>query len=301
MNFYLIGINYKTAPIDIREGLYKRRKDILIFWENCADVESAVFFTCNRIEIYIVSQNPDQAISRISQFKKNFQAFFGHDYVKSGRQNVFNHGLRLSLGLESQIKGEQHIFYQLKKWAEENSSKHYLSALWADIFNSRQEPGAKAVNIGDVVIYDIAKRIGFKAPLEIAVVGTGKIAQIFSEVVIPQANINFYAHKNFKQADIFAKRAGGRAFFLKDLYKTLSQADVLISATSSPHYILKKDDLSKALIGRKKQLYIYDLAMPRDVEPLAKDIEMIFLQNLDDLEQSIKEFYEKDNYSRQQA
>ncbi len=299
MNFYLIGISYKTATIDAREELYRRRKDIFRFWENCEEIESALLFTCNRIEIYIVSENPDQAISRISEFKKNFQGFLGNDYFRHGRQDVFNHGLRLSLGLESQIKGEQEIFHQLKKWAAENSSKQYISSLWSEIFDFKQKSGvflplyADPINIADVVVYDLARRIGFKAPLDMMVVGTGKIAQLFSEVSMPEANINFYAHKNFSKAKIFAERSGGRAFFLKDLYKRLSQADILISATSSPHYILKKDSLYEAAAGRKRPLYIYDLAIPRDVEPLVKDIKMIFLQNLDDLEEVIEEIHEE--------
>jgi len=93
----------------------------------------------------------------------------------------------------------------------------------------------------------------------------------------------FLAHKNYRKANEFAVRAKGIAASLHTIDEIIVDADVLISATSSPHYILTADFFRKVMSKRKKGLYVYDLAIPRDIDPNASGLEGVILKNIDDL------------------
>jgi len=286
MILYLIGIDYKNTPLSLREPIYRFRGEIIDFWQSKGQ-ERAALFTCNRIELYGISENIFKAAGTISIFREKFPWIFERSYVKQGNEEVVEHALRLACGLESQILGEREISHQLNLWISERAFPWILRKIWGEILNRAEDirfksglKGAKT-NIAAIIFKDLAERAGAGRQKEIVVVGTGKIAQIFSDSKPVGINLHFAARKKHKRATKLAKRSGGKALLLDDLPGLLLAADALVSATSSPHHVLKKEYLSGILRKRKSRLYLYDLAVPRDIEPIA--IDKIFLQNLDDL------------------
>lgn len=285
MFFYLIGIDYKNTPIGIREGIYSSCRKISDFWNRKANL----LITCNRIEIYGVFKTSKEAYAITKEFFKYNPYFATFSYAKYGEEEVFRHALRLASGLESQLKGELQILHQLKKWHLKESLPIPLRELWnkalilSEEIRSRSGLDNETDNIGDAVFYDLEKRLGETKPFEIIVVGTGKIAELIARLRPQESHLNFVSHKNFDKAKLLAERSGGEAFLLKDLQKILSRANALISATSSPHYVLKKEHFTGLENGLNKTVYLYDLAIPRDIEPDALGIKGLFLQNLDDL------------------
>ena len=288
MDLYLIGIDYKSVPISLREPLYRRGNEIASFWKGISK-DTAVLFTCNRIEVYGVSEDIFQAAGIIKLFQERFPRIFEISYVKNGIDEVIEHALRLSCGLKSQVIGEEEIVKQLSSWIKQDSFPYVLKKIWEEVLTRAQEvrvkSGLKGVknNIATLIFKDLGKQ------KEIVVVGTGKIAQVFSENKPQGVNLHFVACKKHKRARQLARQSGGRAILFDDLRDVFLLADAVVSATKSPHYVLKKRHFSGIAPKPKGPLYLYDLAVPRDIEPDIADIPGIFLQNLDDLGRIFKQ------------
>lgn len=282
MILYLIGISYKQAPLSLRESIYKARKEIIEFWQEPGR-DHVALFTCNRVELYGASEDIFSAAQAIELFQIRFPWIFERSYVKFGDREVVEHALRLACGLESQVIGEEEILEQLNSWIRQASFPLALRRIWNDILGKveaiRIKSGLKQVkaNIATIIFKDLSKH------KDVVIVGTGKIAQVFAENKPDGINLNFVARKKHKRARQLASQSGGRAILLDDLEKLLLSADVLISATSSPHYVLKKEHFLNIIKKRNKPIYLYDLSVPRDIEPDVGNIPGIFLQNLDDL------------------
>ncbi|MBU4312634.1 MAG: hydroxymethylbilane synthase [Candidatus Omnitrophica bacterium] len=282
MILYLIGIDHKSATIQEREPLYRRRSEITDFWKGIGE-DHVALFTCNRIELYGISEDIFSVSRAIGLFQERFPEFSEYSYVKEGRDEVIEHAFRLACGLESRIIGEKEILKQLDSWIKEDSFPLIWKNIWSEVLDRakhiRASSGLDSVknNIAKIVFKDL----GFKK--NIVIIGTGKIAQIFSENKPLGVNLYFVARKKHKKAKRLAKESGGSAVLLDDLGKLLLGADAVISATSSPHYVLRKEHFLDILQKRNRPLFLYDLAVPRDIEPGVGRIPGIFLQNLDDL------------------
>ncbi len=297
MYFYLTGIDHKRAPIDARDQIYRTRKAISDFWAAGGPYGSAVFVTCNRIEIYGVAMYADDAFGRLNCFAEAFPDFAQYAYIKYGETEVFHHALRLATGLESQIKGEGQIVAQLNRWRRDISSRG-LNDLWdkaisiSEKIRRASRLDEDSDNLAVLVFEDICKRLETRQTYEAIVLGTGKVAELFARHCPPEARVRFAAHKHYKKAEELAASAGGEALHLEDLPGAIAKTDVLICATSSPHYVVNKSHLRALDAERGHPLYIYDLAIPRDVEPQITAVDGIFLQNLDDLGHVFSEYNE---------
>lgn len=278
MTFYLIGIDYRSTPLEVRESAYRDRRDVADYWRWVNPGRSAVLATCNRIEIYGVADNPDEYAYLLARFKYLFASQFGNAYAACGRKNVFRHGLRLACGLESQLAGEFQIMRQLEEWAGREDFPEALVKFWNEILTAagaiRQGSGLgeDSINIADLVFDDLKKRIMPARSADVMVIGTGKVAALASARKPSYVRLAFVARKRHSGARKLAEAAGGEALLPEDMQGRLLSADAVISATSSPHYALTFGHFDKARNARTDPLYIYDLAVPRDVAPEVEGI-----------------------------
>jgi len=290
MYFYLTGIDYKRAAIDLREALYRHQHAVSVYWANTNPGGSAVLVTCNRLEIYGMAEYADDASAHIAGFFKNFPDFSKYAYVKFKKECVFEHALRLASGLESQIKGELQIIEQLDAWRKNTAVPGPIKDLWDEAVILSQEIRAASnlnkhdYNIAAIVFDDIEKKMEGKEKYEILIIGTGKIAEVFAGYRAGRAHLTFVSHRNHQKARRMAEYSGGAALSSGSLIQIIAQSDIIIGATSSPHYVLKKEHLAETPLRLRYPLYIYDLAMPRDVEPAVGEIGGVYLYNLDALE-----------------
>lgn len=289
MIFYLIGADYKTTAFKIRESLYKQRKAIAAFWSDTLPRQAAVLITCNRIEIYALAGGMPEARERLARFFERFPQFLGNSFVIFGYQAVFMHALRLATGLESQLKGELEIAGQLDAWQGQESFPPVLKSLIQSALSrgkqirSRSGLDISANNIALIVYKDIQKRLGDSIRYNVVILGTGKIAELFSQFHPENAWLIFAAYRNFSKAQLLAIQVKGEAVRLEKISEIIVTADVLISATASPHAVLNFDQLAVFARQRKKTLYVYDLAIPRDIDPRCEGLSGVYLQNLETL------------------
>lgn len=289
MILYLIGIDHSTASLPLRERFYHQRKDMEMFWKGRG--QTVLFSTCNRIEIYAVAENGDQAIQYMQDFHQRFPVFARNAYMRLGVHEVIRHALELAVGMRSQLKGEEQIREQLIHWIERDVPQGFLRIVWDKVIDAcgelRSRSGLAAVSydVARLVFDDIHMRVGHKVKqYEIVVLGTGKVASICAVNRQPDMQIHFVSRKRQSRARVCAQKTGGKAMDLEELKTVIMHVDALITATGSPHYVLKEkwfDEID--LSCRQTPLLIYDLAFPRDVDPLITKNEMVKLQNLDDL------------------
>lgn len=303
MYFYLTGVDYKRAPLSAREDIYRRRVEILDFWAGKCPGRAEALFTCNRIEIYGVAEDSAGAFNNMRAFAGSFPDFSRQAYFKYGEENVFRHALRLACGLESQLQGELQIADQLEAWSERESFGPLIKSFWKDVIllskeiRSHSELDKYNDNIASLVYQDIVERVGSEISFGIIVVGTGKVAELFARYRVPRARVDFVSHKNYIRAESLAEISGGAAYLPKDLPGLISEADVIVSAASSPHYIVRKSHFEKITLRHGRRLYMYDLALPRGIEPEAGLVKGVLLRDMDDLE-GIFERHNRDKKAR---
>ncbi|MFC1708617.1 hypothetical protein ACFL2J_00960 [Candidatus Omnitrophota bacterium] len=295
MNFYVIGIDYRAIQPEIRQVICRRRNEIEEHCQNINLGQIAVLFTCNRIEIYGTASDDSSVWKIVYSLRKRFPELFSKIYVKNSSHKTIRHALRLACGLESPILGEQQIVDQLRLWVGSGLLPLLLRALWVQVLAVAEDIRFKSgINIGksdvvEFVLSDLKKRINLQKQREVVVIGTGKIAQLVSEKQIGKTKLYFASRKRHSRSRRLARNSDGQAILLDDLGEKLLTADALISATSSPHLVLKRSHLVKAASQRKRILYLYDLAVPRDIDPGVANIKNVFLQDLDSLENVFKQ------------
>ncbi|MDP2922494.1 MAG: hypothetical protein Q8O30_02075 [Candidatus Omnitrophota bacterium] len=288
MNFYLIGTDYKHASISEREISYKQRESIATFWKQRQE-DFAILSTCNRFEIYAIAENLFEAIRVRDYFYAQFPLFAQKGYFITGKVNIFNHALHLVSGLESQIKGEIQIQQQIDSWRKHDTFPSAFKNLWDKAYiegiNIRAQAGLNNSqhNIANIVFDDLKNNFHPAANLGIIMLGTGKIAELIAAYRPENIPITFISHKHRLRAKKLMYYSQDRVIDFNDLARNLLKADVLISATSSPHFILRQKSVSQIASRRARPIYIYDLAIPRDIEPEVAYLENIVLKNLDDL------------------
>ena len=294
MNFYLIGVDYQSAPPKIRQRLYSRRSQIESFWSNITMLDSAILVTCNRFDISIAARMDKEFAVSLERFKKEFPEFYAHSYIKETGSDVLRYGLRLACGLKSQLKGEFQILEQLQAWLVQRKFSKSLFEFWSQIIKSASEIRFKSglytqeINIAKLLFTDLNDLVFNNGQLEMAVVGTGKLATLLAEYRPDNVRLSFVAHKNRLKAEALANRVGGKVLSFDQLKVTILNVHVLVSVASSPHVILRSEDIPDSVLQRDKPLCIYDLGFPANVSKELGYRKNIILKNIDDLISSVK-------------
>jgi glutamyl-tRNA reductase len=307
----LIGLNHKTAPVEIREKLsFKGAAEHPLekLKQNIFTFKEAYFLsTCNRVEFYFVLETPKK-----EEFLKDFILFLEketsftwkdiHSYFYFlENEEAVKHLFEVACGLDSLVIGEPQIFGQVKDAYREalhfRTSGLVLNKLLHRCFfvakKVRTETGigGGAVSIS-YAAYALAKKIlGSLKDRTVLLVGAGEMAELacmhFISAGIKKVII---ANRTLSKAIELAERFKGEAYSLEELPNALIKADVVISSTGAPSFVITKKMVSSILKPRKfKPLFIIDIAVPRDVEPEVNELENVYLYDIDDLKEVVEE------------
>lgn len=292
-NISCIAISYKKATINQMESIWKYNvEDLLLKLYNYNNInECLILKTCNRIELYIVSESKKDLLIEIAK-KLNFSSDITDFYDK---EDTINHLMRLSCGLESMIIGEDQILGQIKYFYLLAKKLKTIGPILSLVFHKIIQVGKRArtetkINKGSVSIgsaaVDLAEKylIDLKGKI-ILIIGVGEIGVLVAKALSDRELDGIYiSNRTFEKAKKIADELGGKAIKFESLNNYLRIADVVISATSAPHYILFKKDIENIMKYRKnKKLFIVDIANPRDIEDSVSTIENVTLCNIDNL------------------
>jgi glutamyl-tRNA reductase len=303
MEIFATGLNYKTAPVEIREKFAiteEKYREILdqIFQINSI-YEVCIISTCNRVEIYGVTGNTEETQEKILKiFSKHsgipvkeltrYMFFYtGHEAVK--------HIFKVSSSLDSMVIGEPQIVCQFKdsfsKAKDLKTVKHIMTKLFDKSLSVskkvRTQTGIskKAVSISYAAIELARKIFGDLSDKNVLLIGAGEMAELAARHL---ASIGvkhiFVTNRTFEKAVELADEFGGSAIRFNKMQEFLPEADILIVSTGATEPIIKKETLKKVVKERKgNPIFIIDISVPRNVSEDVNQLSNVYLYNIDDL------------------
>jgi glutamyl-tRNA reductase len=303
-----LGVSHKTAPLDLRERLsLTEGRAVGALHELTAASgihEAAAISTCNRTELYLIVSDPVEAEStalRIltRQAELRPTELLGHLYAL-GAGEAARHLLRVTAGLDSMIVGEAEIQGQVKRAYElalvEGGTGPILNRLFRGALTAggrvREETavGEKGVSIPSVAVELARRTLGDLSDRRVLVIGAGETAELVARALVARGvGAVFVANRHYDRAIGLAQRFEGSAVRFEDLPEQLQGADIVVSATNSPHHIVERDELQMVMDARQgRPLMLIDLAVPRDVEPACREVAGVTVHDVDDVQRIVE-------------
>lgn len=301
MRFQLIGVNHRTAPVEVRERLAIPESRLAEATRRLAGhpgvEEAMVLSTCNRVELLArVSNGQADLRSFLGEyFEVDAAAYAPHLYEREGREAV-RHVFRVAASLDSMIVGEPQILGQVKESyavARSVGAVHsHLDALLTRAFavakrvRTETAVGSSAVSVASAAV-DLARKIfGSLKGKQVFLVGAGKMSELAARHLISHgAAAVFVANRTHERAVELAGKFDGQAILFEQLYETVDRADIVISSTGAPHHIFRREHGELFLNRRRNRpMFFIDIAVPRDVDPAMAKLEGIFVYDIDDLQ-----------------
>ncbi|MBK5943371.1 MAG: glutamyl-tRNA reductase [Halorhodospira halophila] len=301
MPLFAIGLNHDSAPVAVRESLAFNAEalgDALqsARSETGAD-EVAILSTCNRTEIYIrlPHTDPEVVIGWLTRHQRvDLRKVRPHLYVRRSTE-AMRHLMRVSAGLDSLVLGEPQILGQVKDAYHKAASAGCLGAVLERLFQhafsvakqvrTDTDIGSNPISVAFAAV-TMAKQIFDDFPKRTAVlVGAGETIELVARHLAQQGiGQVLVANRNVERAKRLAEAHDGEAMSLNDLPRRLPEADVVVSSTGSSLPILGKGTVERAVRARRhKPMFMLDLAVPRDIEPEAGEMDDVYLYTVDDL------------------
>jgi glutamyl-tRNA reductase len=302
MTLTLIGVNHKTAPIEVRERIAISRDELPETTRALAAVpgvaECMIVSTCNRVEILAAVESP--AVDVASFLHLHFgldPALLAPHLYEHRDQEAVRHLFRVAASLDSMVVGEPQILGQVKEaFAVARASgavggqlEHLLQSTFAAAKRVRTETeiGSNSVSIASVAIELARKIFGSLQGRTVFLVGAGKMSELAARHLVQQgAGAILVTNRTLERARHMAESFAGQVIPFEKLYEAASQADIVISSTGAPHPIFRREH-GQAFLHRRRNrpMFFIDIAVPRDVDPLMGKLEGIFVYDIDDLQQ----------------
>jgi len=301
MKFQLIGVNHKTAPVEVRERLAIPESRLAEATRRLAGhpgvAEAMVLSTCNRVELLTRVHNGRADLRAFlgEYFGVDASAYASHLYQWDDQEAV-RHIFRVASSLDSMIVGEPQILGQVKQsyavaravGAVHSQLDALLTRAFAVAKRVRTETavGCSAVSVASAAV-DLARKIfGSLEGKQVYLVGAGKMSELAARHLLAHgAAAIFVANRTHERAVELAGKFDGQAILFEQLYETADRADIVITSTGSPHHIFRRQHGELFLSRRRhRPMFFIDIAVPRDVDPEMAKLEGIFVYDIDDLQ-----------------
>ena len=304
MNLQLMGINHRTAPVEVRERLAISTSRLPDACQRLARhpgiEEGMILSTCNRVELVTATQNGSADLRSFLRdyFELNPAQFEPHLYQLHEREAV-RHLFRVASSLDSMIVGEPQILGQVK---EAYAIARGVGALHAQLdclltrafavakrVRTETAVGSSAVSVASVAV-ELAKRIfGSLEGRTVYLVGAGKMTELAARHLIAHGAASiFVTNRTHERAMALANKFNAQVIRFEELYETVDRADIVITSTGAPHAIFRREHGERFLARRRNRpMFFIDIAVPRDVDPELNKLDGIFVYDIDDLQQAV--------------
>lgn len=302
-----LGLNHKTAPLDLRERLAFTPQNLPEALDSLHRLdgveEAAIVSTCNRTELYC-SVNTNDDPSLIDWFSKyhgiESSRLSNHLYIHR-HEDTIRHAMEVASGLDSMVLGEPQIAGQMKDAYAMASKQGTIGRLLGKLFQhaftvakqvrTDTEIGSSPVSIAFAAV-SLAKQIfGELNESTALLIGAGDTIELTARHLHSQGIKHMIvANRSLDRAKNLAAEYNGEAIRLQHIGDHLHRADIVIASTASPLPVLGKGTVERALKARKREpIFMVDLAVPRDVEPEVAQLDDVYLYAIDDLQEVIDE------------
>jgi len=304
MRFQLIGVNHRTAPVEVRERLAIPESRLPEACKKLADhpdvAEGMIVSTCNRVEFLANMKNGSGDLRAFMRdyFAVDMGEFEAHLY-EFREDAAVRHVFRVASSLDSMIVGEPQILGQIKEayataravGAVRLQLDQLLTRAFAVAKRVRTETavGSSSVSVASVAV-DLAEKIfGNLKGKSVYLVGAGKMSELAARHLLARgAESIFVANRTYDRAIGLAHKFKGQAIEFSRLYDTCERADIVITSTGSPRFIFRREHGEEFLLRRKNRpMFFIDIAVPRDVDPEMNRLDGMFVYDIDDLQQAV--------------
>ena len=303
MSIFCLGVNHKTAPVEIRERLAIRSSvlpaELKSICQNRWIDEIVLLSTCNRVELYGASPSSENAFEHLIAYLVDHFDVKGHavDFYRYEDREAALHLFDVASGLDSMVLGETEIFGQVKNAyavAQQNGvTGKRLNKLFQQSFavgkrvrsNSKIQQGSTSVG---AVAVDVAEKMIFGEldGCKVMIIGAGEMSRTTAQSFLSRgASSLIVSNRSYDAAQELAEQLGGRAMRFDDWETALPEVDIVIGATAAPHTVIQAEAVRKHVRKRRgRPLYFIDIAVPRDFDEEIRSIEDVFLFNIDQLQ-----------------
>lgn len=309
MNIGVIGVNHNLAPINIRENVSFtdiQKIEAINYLLDKGIEEVVILSTCNRSEIYIQSKDIEEKIELVENFYEEFFNAKGiKEYLFSKKHALaIEHLFKVTSGLDSIVLGEDQILGQVKDAHDFSmqlgSSKKVFNKLFREAITTAKEIknttkiSHQPLSISYIGVKFLQDKIGDLEGKKALVIGVGKMSKLtmkhLEEEKVDTIYVSNRSHGKVKELE--AEFKGIVPIKYEDRYKVMNDVDIVISATASPHIVIKRDEMP--MVNRK--ILMMDIALPRDIDPKINELENIEVYDIDNL----KDIHDKNDKKRKE-
>ena len=305
MPLYALGLNHLTAPLKVREQvafhtdtLATALRDLL---RQPKVKEAAILSTCNRTEVYFNGGDAEPVVHWLEQFRSVPQASLAPYVYTLAQDKAVPHAFRVASGLDSMVLGEPQILGQMKQAVKTAEAAGSLGLVLNRLFQrtfavakdvrTQTEIGSASVSMAAAAI-KLAERIYPSIEAQhVLLIGAGEMIDLCATHLAARHPKSItVANRTLERGARLASRVQAEAITLNELPERLAQFDIIVTSTASSLPILGKGMLERAIKARRHEpIFIVDLAVPRDVEPEAAELDDVFLYSVDDLANIVKD------------
>ncbi len=307
MKFSITGVNHRSAPVEVRERLAFDERSLAAALDNLKQRpgirEGMILSTCNRVEVALACEeelNGETAVDQFLADTRQVDAEWVRRYLyRFNDRDAIRHLFRVAASLDSMVVGEPQILGQLKN-AYAVAKDHgvvstFLDALVPRAFSvakrvrTETEIGANAVSVSYAAVEMAREIFGSLANKKVLLIGAGKMSEAAARH-LARCGVNsiFVTNRTRQRAEEMAKLFSG-VIVEYDRYLTfMPEVDIVITSSGAPHYILTREHMRKIITARKNApMFLIDIAVPRNIEPTANEIDNVFLYDIDDLQKVV--------------
>src|SRR5512134_1139354 len=307
-DIFIVGMNHRSAPVEVRERLAFPADTVghalrgLVERDGIA--EGVILSTCNRVEVCVLAAQGYQGTDSVKEFLSAWHAIpkpelSAYLYHLIGEEAV-RHLFRVSSSLDSMVLGEPQILGQVKDaygYACEFKSigpvldKFYTKAFSvAKRVRTETKVASSAVSVSYAAVELAKKILGDLADKTVMLIGAGEMCELAARHLLSAgAKGILVTNRTFERAVRLAEEFDGTPVRYEELAVHLKRADIILSSTGAPHFILKREDVEEVIrIRRNRPMFFIDMAVPRDVDPDVNEIDNVYVYDIDDLNNVIE-------------
>jgi len=308
MGILVVGLNHKTAPVELRERLAFDAQGLCTaaerFAERMPHTEVVILSTCNRVELYAAAAETTPDAERVAEFLADFhgvshEEMRKHLYVHC-EEACARHLFRVASSLDSMVVGETQVAAQVKEaymaCAERGATGKLLNALFQRAFAvAKRVHTNTAISRGKISVSSVAVELAEQiferfSDKRVLVVGAGEMSELTARHLMDRGVEQFLiANRNRARAAALAEKLDGKVAEFVCIPEYLAEVDIVISSTSAPSFVIHPEDIRAAMRNRKgRPIFLIDIAVPRDINPEAGRVEDVYLYNIDDLQEVVQ-------------
>ncbi|NJB78003.1 MULTISPECIES: glutamyl-tRNA reductase [Xanthomonas] len=301
MTLWVLGLNHQTAPVDLRERAAFAGDALPRALESLRALpqvrEAALLSTCNRTELYAMSDDPHSLVSWLETHAPGLSGYLYQHQEEAAVRHLF----RVATGLDSMVLGEPQILGQVKDaWAVARAHGALgsgLDRLFQQTFSVAKRArtdtrvGANPVSVASTAVRLAQESFARLNESTVLLIGAGETIELAAKH-LSEGRVRrlLIANRTLAHAQTLASQHGGYALPLTDLDRHLAEADVVFSATAAREPIVTRVQVEQALRARKrKPMLLFDLAVPRDIEASVAELGDAYLYTVDDLERAVED------------